>query len=217
MSEEATPNETIDIWRLLVDKVDTIEYGNSIIGGLSPIEQQQRNKSLISLLYLSARRISEIVGRKYKGFIYEGVKLRDFREDTLEGRDVLIMNCLILKKWRRKVDEPKIVRKDVIMDMEDSPFIEHVQAWRDHQQNAGKEKLMPITRSRAYQILQQIDQRIVGPHWFRHMRLSHLAETLNPFQLNQRIGFWERIDPAVAYVHGRVSDYLEACEHAREP
>jgi len=47
------------------------------------------------------------------------------------------------------------------------------------------------------------------------MRLSHLAETLGPYQLNERIGFWENIDPAVAYVHGRVSDYLEACEKAR--
>jgi len=133
-----------DFIRLLVDKVDTIEYGQSIIGGLSPAEQQQRNKSLISLLYLSARRISEIVGRKYKGFIYEGVQLKDFREDTLEGRDVLIMNCLILKKWRRKTDEPKIVRKDVIMDMSDTPFIEHILAWREHQQESRKEKLMSI-------------------------------------------------------------------------
>jgi hypothetical protein len=205
-----------DFIRFLVDKVDTIEYGHSIIGGLSPAEQQQRNKSLISLLYLSARRISEIVGRKYKGFVHEGVKLKDFREDTLEGRDVLIMNCLILKKWKRKADEPKIVRKDVIMDMSDEPFIEHILSWREHQQELGKEKLVPMTRSRAYQILQQIDPRIVGPHWFRHMRLSHLAETLNPFQLNERIGFWERIDPAVAYVHGRVGDYLEACEKARK-
>ncbi|NIO37995.1 hypothetical protein GTO27_09875 [Candidatus Bathyarchaeota archaeon] len=204
-----------DFIRLLVDKVDTVKYGHSVIGGLSPAEQQQRNKALISLLYLSARRISEIVGRTYKGFIYEGVKLKDFRLDTLEGREVLIMNCLILKKWRRKADEPKIMRRDVIIDMEDSPFIEHIQAWREHQQESRKEKFMSITRSRAYQILQQIDQRIVGPHWFRHMRLSHLAETLNPFQLNERIGFWERIDPAVAYVHGRVSDYLEACENAR--
>jgi hypothetical protein len=206
-------------------KFKQITVSAIFIGNLPPATEKpinhkhewtiEQNKSLISLLYLSARRISEIVGRKYKGFIYEGVKLKDFREDTLESRDVLIMNCLILKKWHRKTDEPKIIRKDVIMDMGDAPFIEHILTWREHQQEAAKEKFMPITRSRAYQILQQIDQRIVGPHWFRHMRLSHLAETLSPYQLNERIGFWESIDPAVAYVHGRVSDYLEACEKAR--
>jgi len=167
------------------------------------------------LLYLSARRISEIVGRRYKGFTSEGVLIKDFREDTLEGKEVLIMNCLILKKWKRKEDEPRIVRKDVIMDMSDAPFIEYIQAWRDHKEEKGKVKFMCITRSRAYQILKQIEPRIVGPHWFRHMRLSHLAETLSPYQLNERIGFWESIDPAMAYIHGRVGEYLEACEKAR--
>jgi len=47
------------------------------------------------------------------------------------------------------------------------------------------------------------------------MRLSHLAETLNIYELKARIGFWESIDPAVAYVHGRTKKYLEACKTAR--
>ena len=214
-SMEGTAPVSRDYIRMLVDKVDSVNYGFSIKGGLSPTEQKLRNKALISLLYLSARRISEIVGRAYKGFTYEGVKISNFRTDKLEGRNVLIMSCLILKKWRKKTDEPRIVRGDVIMDMEDQPFIDWILTWLERQKRLEEEKYMPISRSRAYQILQQIDSRIVGPHWFRHMRLSHLAETLNPYQLKERIGFWENIDPAVAYVHGRVSDYLEACEKAR--
>ena len=63
--------------------------------------------------------------RKYKGDVYEGVILKNFREDTLEGREVLIMNCRILKKWKRKEDKPKLFEADVIMDMADQPFIEH--------------------------------------------------------------------------------------------
>lgn len=84
-----------------------------------------------------------------------------------------------------------------------------------HTKHGEDVRFMPISRSRAYQILQQIDPRIVRPHWFRPMRLSHLAESLDPYQLNEQIGFWEKIDSAVAYVHGRVSDFLEACEKAR--
>ena len=34
--------------------------------------------------------------------------------------------------------------------------------------------------------------------------------------IQARIGFWESIDPAVAYVHGRVGEYLEACEKVRK-
>lgn len=69
-----------DYIRMLVDKFDTIQYGESIRGGLSPEEQRHRNKALTSLLYLSARRVSEIVGRKYKGDIHKGVMLSDFRK-----------------------------------------------------------------------------------------------------------------------------------------
>jgi hypothetical protein len=204
-----------DFIRILVDKVDGIDYGNSMIRDLSPEEQKLRNKALISILYLGARRISEIVGRSYKGDIYEGIKLTDFSFTTLEGREVMFIRCRILKKWRRKEDKPKLFEADVILDMKDAPFISHILAWLDHQKEKGEEKYMVINRSRAYQILHQIDSRIVGPHWFRHMRLTHLAEHLNPYQLKQRIGFWESIDPAVAYVHGRVGDYLEAVEYAR--
>jgi len=51
---------------------------------------------------------------------------------------------------------------------------------------------------------------------YKSTGLSHLTDTLSPCQLNERIDFWESIDPAVKYVHGRVSDYLEACEKARK-
>jgi len=46
--------------------------------------------------------------------------------------------------------------------------------------------------------------------------MSHLAETLSIYELKERLGFWESIDPAIAYVHGRTAKYLEACKKARE-
>ena len=206
-----------DYIRMLLDKIDTIQYGEAL-GGLSVAEQRLRNKALVSLLYLSARRISEVVGRTYKGDVCKGLFLEDFRKDTLDGGRVQIISFRILKKWKRKVDQPRIVYADVIIDMNDKPFIEYIRRWWNHlydlRQNV-RQKYMPISRSRAYQIVREIDDRIIGPHWFRHQRLSHLAETLSPFQLNERIGFWESIDPAIAYVHGSVGKYLDACKKAR--
>jgi integrase len=204
-----------DFMRILIERIDRMEYGPSIRGGLTPDEQRARNKALISILYLSARRISEIVGREYKGDIHRGVLTRDFSKSTMEGRDVLIVRCRILKKWNRKTDEPRLVEADIIIPMAEQPFVQHVLAWLQHQRKAGVEKYMPMCRQRAYQILQQVDPRIVGPHWFRHQRLSHLAEHLSPYELNERIGFWQSIDPAVSYVHGRVSAYLDACDRVR--
>jgi len=204
-----------DYIRMLVDKFDTIQYGESIRGGLSPEEQRHRNKALTSLLYLSARRISEIVGRKYKGDVYKGVIVSDFREDQLDGQDVLIMNCRILKKWNRKRDVAKIHFGDVIMDMADEPFIGHILSWLEHQNEHHENKYVNLGRNRVYQILHELSPKIVGPHWFRHMRLSHLAETLSIYELKAKVGFWESIEPAIAYVHGKTSKYLEACRRAR--
>lgn len=199
----------------LVTKIDVIEYGHGM-RGLSPSEQCLRNKALISLLYLSARRISEIVGRTYKRDVYEGVLTSDFTLSTLRGEQVLIMRCRILKKWQRKIDRARVYPADVVMSMGDTPFIQHVLDWRDHQLQAHVEKYMPISRVRAYQIIQQVDPLIVGPHWFRHQRLSHLADYLSPYELNERIGFWESLDPAIAYFHGRMGVYLDALKQSRE-
>lgn len=209
--------------KYLVRKIDGMNYGMPFArGDCSPSEQKLRNKALASLLYLSARRISEIVGRTYKGYTYEGVLVRDFREEEYEGEEVLIMNCEILKKWRQievgsTERKPLEKRYDVVMLMDEEPFMTHILAWLDHQKRYGEEtKYMPISSTRAYQILQQLDPQIVGNHWFRHMRLTHLAESLNPYQLAQKIGFWEGIEPSMAYIHGRAKDYYEACRKARE-
>jgi hypothetical protein len=219
MSGRAPVNR--DAIRLLTERVDRMDYGETFGGGLTVAEQRLRNKALISILYTSARRISEIVGRTYKGYTYRGVQTGDFSFSTIVGRDVMLVRCRILKKWTKKeadgeqATEPRLVDVDVIIDMAESPFVEHVLSWRDHQLKVGMEKYMPLTRQRAYQILQQIDPQIIGPHWLRHQRLSHLAEYLSPYQLNERVGFWESIDPAISYVHGKVGAYLEACERAR--
>ena len=49
----------------LCEKADSASYG---VGrkGLSPQEQKMRKRALISLMYLSARRVSELVGRTLK-------------------------------------------------------------------------------------------------------------------------------------------------------
>lgn len=206
----------------IVEKVDNMNYGHPFaFGDCTPEEQKMRNKALVSLLYLSARRISEIVGRTYKGYTYEGVKVKDFREGTIKGKDVLIMSCEIIKKWRA-VEKGSVERKplgqkrDVVMLMDEEPFITHILTWLDHQSKYGDEtKYMQISSTRAYQILHDLDPQIIGNHWFRHMRLTHLAETLNPYQLTEQIGFWEKIDPSMAYIHGRAEDYFEACRKAR--
>jgi len=198
----------------LLKRVDKTEYGTRVGGGLTPLEQRMRNKALISLLYLSARRISELVGRtcttkKGKTLKWEGVRVRNFTRMEIAGRQVLVMRTQILKK-------SKVYLADTILSMGDEPFISHVLKWINYlgDRHGEDAKLFEVNRSRCFQIVKQLDPKI-NDHWFRHMRLSHLAEYLNPYQLTKRIGFWESINPAVSYVHGRVGDYLEALEKSR--
>ena len=197
----------------LISKVDKQDYGYSIRGGLSPEEQKLRNKALIVLLYYSARRISELVGRTIKldvGYdTWPGVKVKDFRFDTVKGRDLVIMNVRILKKGKARRGSIKQVFREVAIDIH-WPLMSHFLTWFEHQQKLGPEaKIFNVNRSRAFQILRALDEKVFN-HWLRHQRLSHLGEYLTPFQLNERIGFWEKLDPAISYVHGRVSAYLDA-------
>jgi len=197
----------------LISKEDKQKYGYSIRGSLSPEDQKLRNKALIVLLYYSARRISELVGRTLKldvGYdICPGVKVKDFRFDTVKGRDLVIMNVRILKKGKAKRGSIRQIFREVAMDTH-WPLMEHFLTWFEHQKAKGPEtKMFNINRSRSYQILRALDKKVFN-HWLRHQRLSHLGEYLTPFQLNERIGFWEKLDPAISYVHGRMSAYLDA-------
>jgi len=194
----------------LVDKVDKTKYGSDL---------KLRNKALIVLLYYSARRISEIVGRTLElknGTVdkWRGVTVKDFRFDTRNGRDIMVMRVRILKKGKAKADSIRNVYREVIMRC-DWPLMDLFLDWFDVCEEEGPDtKLFDINRTRAYQILKELDKRVVGNHWLRHQRLSHMAEHLNPFELNERIGFWERLDPAISYVHGRIATYLDAGDKA---
>lgn len=202
----------------LLDRVNELDYGVQVGGhGLSPEIQRLRNKALIGFLYLSARRISEVVGLLDPGSATRlsqrlpGVMLEDIKYDTLSGHPVMIVNCRILKKANPEYG-------DVIIDLREKPFIGWIEKWIKYQTRVGENKLFPLARSRAYQILKQIDPAIVGPHWFRHARCSHLVSEggLDAYQLAERVGFWTSIEPSVAYVHGSVDVYLNAAEKARK-
>lgn len=201
--------------RSLVEKVDDTHYTD---------ELKLRNKALIILLYYSARRISEILGRLLllkmgKAVIgedvWEGVKVKDFRFDNRKGRDILVMKCRILKKGKANPDSIRKVFSEVALDSE-WPLMNIFLQWFERQKKLGNNtKLFNIGRSRAYQVINELDKN-AWLHWLRHQRLSHLGDALNPYQLTERIGFWESIAPSMSYVHGRMDTYLDAGDRVVE-
>ena len=202
-----------------VRRIDSIPYKTRVGGGLEPEIQRLRNKGLVSFLYLSARRVSEFTGRILRdsnGNVidhWRGLYHSDIRYDKFRGRDTMITSFRILKKGTIKFGI-RDQRGEVALSLDDEPFIRCIQNWLEYSEPMGG-RVFQLTPYGIYQIIQRIDPKIVGPHWFRHMRLSHLAETLNPYQLNERIGHWESLDPALSYVHGRLEDYFDAVDQAR--
>lgn len=197
---------SFDYIKALVRKADKTKY---------PAYMKVRNKALIVLLYYSARRISEVLGRKLvleDGSVdtWPGLKVKDFRFDKRKGRDTMIMHIRILKKGKAKRKSIREVYREVVLYC-DWPLMDLFLDWsKDRSQHGPETKLFNIGRSRAYQILAELDKRVIGTHWLRHQRLSHMADFLTPYQLNERLGFWESLAPSISYVHGRVGAYLDA-------
>ena len=199
----------------LIDNVDVTHYDRNL---------KDRNKALIALTYLSGRRISELCGRilkdKISGVVVdvsEGVKRKDFRFDTLDNQPIVIMHCRILKKGRildPKTRLPKTrlpkVWKDIIMLRQD-PFMKYVLEWRN-KCGTSNAKLFNIKRSRAYQIIHELDAD-VWLHWLRHQRFSHLAKTMNPYQLRE-FAFWSSLEPAMSYIHAEPGATITAIQKA---
>lgn len=230
----------------LINRVDTTEYGYSIRGGLTPQEQNMRNKGLVAMLYLSGRRISELLGRRYYEDVYEGVKVGDLKLGKVGRHKVLRMHVRILKKGTRKKRCPSCTRLNPSDSMVCSrcghdlafiktsgklkevkvwknlrvadPFCQYIMDWWTHLKNKGYEgPLFNINRHRAWQILIQLDPDVWN-HWFRHQRLTQLSEVMDPYDLKE-FAEWESIKPAVDYVHrapGRILSKIEKADKVVE-
>ena len=199
----------------LINKVDQTTYGESIQPGLSPAEQRMRNKALIVLLYLSARRISEIVGRVYKYPNGEedrwvGVAPDDLEEATVENLRVLRMHVRILKRGT-KAKTLKLVMRPVDMRIED-PLMPHLLKWLKFAKEHRYQRAFPISRGRAWQIMNELDPNIWN-HWFRHQRITHLSSTMSPFELKAFAKF-AKMETALDYIHESPARILRKTEEA---
>lgn len=187
----------------VIQRVDDMLYGYSIKRRLTREEQQMRNKALIAMLYLSGRRISEIVGLE----AYEGLTTNNIVVGKIGERQVLRFKVRILKKqsevWRWK---------NLLMN---DPFMKYLLAWlRYLKAKDYNGRVFAITRTRAWQIMVELDSHIWN-HWFRHQRLSHLSDTMDEFELRE-FAEWSSLDPALDYIHRAPKRALDKVAEADE-
>lgn len=156
-----------------------------------------RVKALVALLYLTGKRIGELLPTQPS----------DYKRRKYLRREMLYVHVQLEKKGTvrhptEKHPHPKLRPPqfaDIPIIMRD-PFTKHILNWLDFRKEHPHRHLFGFgTRQRAWQILTTLDKDI-WVHWFRHMRFSHLSETMNPYELKDFADF-ETLEPAVSYVH----------------
>lgn len=161
----------------------TLDY----IAGLCEKAKRTREACLIAFLYLSGRRINEVLHLKKSDLIFES--------------EYLTFETVILKrkekpKERIAIDTLSVSGKLLF------PYIEkHLETLETNSYLFPSRKGGHITRQSAHRLLRGID-RGVWCHWFRHMRFTHFVQHNNdPFALRE-FAKWRTLEHAINYVHG---------------
>jgi integrase len=121
----------------------------------------QRDKALIAMLYLSGQRITEILKLTRGNIMVDPSR-----------PDIIIVSFLIQK--RRDNGSPLIPRHRLPLGL-NLPFMDEFLKWANNFSEPSS-RLFSITRQHAWEIVKKLNPNTY-PHFFRHTRLSMLAES----------------------------------------
>lgn len=179
-----------------------------------------RNQALISMLYLTASRVEEIVGfvnQITRETIMPPLKVGQVRWDNFDGEEFMIIdNVPTLKRKLKGKDAygkeiKRIPTRTIgVLVRDEKVMVDYIKAhWKIV---SATESILPdITRpmfKMSYQNAWRISSSIELPnrkafnHYWRHLRLSHLASDygFTDMQLQQYVN-WANTNMATKYVH----------------
>lgn len=164
-----------------------------------------RDQALISILYLTGSRISEIVGQRVKtgGYKVEPVTKKQIRYFPYKNRDFLIFEQVPILKRRMKGG--KIPRKTVPVPMVmEKEFCDYIINWA--KTKATEDYMFKMTAQRAWQLV-KLHFPAKYPHYFRHIRTTHLVKMGMPLTDVKKMIGWSDMNSAAVYEHLGI-DYL---------
>lgn len=154
----------------------------------------ERTKALVSFLYLTGTRISEVVGDDNRDI--GGIKRNQIEFVKHQGKDfIFVRNIFTLKK---KIYAPRTV--PIMIDKEIpylKPFLNYITKRPDNK------RIFPIGRTTAYRNIRE--ETGLFAHYFRHLRNTHLVtipeyKNINTKELTELNG-WSDGRMAESYVH----------------
>jgi len=155
------------------------------------ILEKTRDRALVSSLYLTGARISEIVRKLRKNQI------------KIRGKFLIVEGVPILKRR-----EKEFLKRNIPINMEkERPFVNIFLRWYE---SCPTPILFNISRIHAWRIINKVG---LFPHYLRHLRLSHLVTEygFNSSELRHFTG-WKEETTASWYVHLRTEDLMRKME-----
>jgi integrase len=163
-----------------------------------------RDRALLSFLYLTGCRISEVVRYKHRSKDWKGEPIK---KDQVEIQsDFIIIHNVRVLKTRKEIRFKKVpIRVNSLEHPFINQFLEYFNKISDP--NAY---LFDITRQRAFQILKTVG---IFPHLLRHTRVTHLISDYD-FSVPQLQKFfgWIKWDSAGEYAHLDIRDIMKKLE-----
>ena len=153
--------------------------------------KKPRDQALFVILYLTAARISEVVGTLYR---------KDISQQEVDCRRIILFRLN-----NRKHKEKKF--KDIPVPYEkEKELLELIFPWLESKQL--ETRLFDFSKTRGYQIIKK--ETGWNPHWIRHIRLTNLA-VYNDFndQLLVKFAGWTDSRPSKAYMEVKWKDILQ--------
>jgi len=161
--------------------------------------KNDRDKALISLLFCTGGRVSEVLLLERKNFQF--TQSREF---------IIIVGMPILKRYKKiGVTKDEVTLKKKWKTKKELAYRTFPIKWSepltpyftDYVLNR-EGKIFDISRIRVYQIVRELNKDIY-PHWFRSQRASQLASEYKSFDFQKIMQFfgWQSIEAGLRYSH----------------